>query len=131
LHEVLPEADFVILAAPETPETRRMIAAPELACMKATAYFINLARGALVDEPSLIAALKRRAIAGAALDVASQEPLPPDSPLWKLENALITPHMSAASDHLWTRQIDLLITNLERWFSGTELLNRVDLERGY
>jgi phosphoglycerate dehydrogenase-like enzyme len=131
LHEVLPEADFVILAAPETPETRRMIAAPELACMKASAYFINLARGALVDEPALIQALKRHAIAGAALDVASQEPLPPDSPLWKLENALITPHMSAASDHLWTRQIDLLITNLERWFSGAELLNRVDLERGY
>jgi phosphoglycerate dehydrogenase-like enzyme len=131
LHEVLPEADFVILAAPETPETRRMIGAPEFACMKASAYFMNVSRGALVDEPALIAALERRAIAGAALDVASQEPLPPDSPLWKLENAFITPHMSAVSEHLWTRQTDLLITNLERWFSGDELLNRVDLERGY
>jgi len=131
LHEVLPGADFVILAAPETPETRGMIGAPELACMKASAYFINVSRGALVDEPALIAALERRAIAGAALDVASQEPLPPDSPLWKLENAFITPHMSAVSDQLWTRQTDLLIANLERWFSGSELLNRVDLERGY
>ena len=131
LHEVLPEADFVILAAPETPETRRMIGAPEFACMKASAYFMNVSRGALLDEPALIAALERRAIAGAALDVASQEPLPPDSPLWKLENAFITPHMSAVSEHLWTRQTDLLITNLERWFSGDELLNRVDLERGY
>ena len=131
LHEVLSEADFVILAAPETPETRRMIGAPELARMKPSAYFMNVSRGALVDEPSLIAALERREIAGAALDVASQEPLPPESPLWKLENVFITPHMSAVSEHLWTRQTDLLLTNLERWFSGGELLNRVDLERGY
>ena len=131
LHEVLPEADFVILAAPETPETRRMIGAPELARMKSSTYFVNVSRGALVDEPSLIAALERCAIAGAALDVASQEPLPPDSSLWKLENAFITPHMSAVSDQLWTRQTDLLIANLERWFSGGELLNRVNLERGY
>ncbi|MGA8224120.1 MAG: D-2-hydroxyacid dehydrogenase [Candidatus Acidiferrales bacterium] len=131
LREALPEADFVILAAPETPETRRMIGAPELTRMKPSAYFINVARGALVDEPALIAALQRRAIAGAALDVASHEPLPPDSPLWKLENAFITPHISAVSDKLWTRQTDLLMKNLERWFSGRELLNRVDLERGY
>lgn len=131
LHEVLTEADFVILAAPETPDTRRMIGAPEIARMKPSAYFMNVSRGALVDEPALIAALERRAIAGAALDVASQEPLPPESALWKLENVFITPHMSAVSEHLWTRQADLLISNLERWFSGGELLNRVDLERGY
>ncbi|MGH9712777.1 MAG: D-2-hydroxyacid dehydrogenase [Candidatus Acidiferrales bacterium] len=131
LHEPLREADFVILAAPETPETRKMIGERKLACMKPSAYFMNVARGALVDEPALIAALERRAIAGAALDVASQEPLPPESPLWKLDNAVITPHMSAVSEHLWTRQTDLLITNLERWFSGEELLNRVDLKRGY
>jgi phosphoglycerate dehydrogenase-like enzyme len=90
-----------------------------------------VSRGALVDEPAWIAALERRAIAGTALDVASQEPLPPNSPLWKLENAFITPHMSAVSDQLWTRQTDLLIANLERWFSSRELLNRVNLERGY
>jgi D-2-hydroxyacid dehydrogenase (NADP+) len=131
LHEVLPEADFVILAAPETPETRQMIGARELAAMKASAYFINLARGTLVDEPALIAALENHKIAGAALDVASQEPLPPDSPLWKLDNSFITPHMSAVSDQLWPRQTDLLLTNLEHWFSGSELLNHVDLERGY
>jgi len=131
LLEVLPEADFVVLAAPETPETRQMIGARELAAMKASAYFINLARGALVVEPALIAALENHKIAGAALDVASQEPLPPASPLWKLENAFITPHMSAASDQLWPRQTDLLLTNLDLWFRGRELLNRVDLERGY
>lgn len=131
LHEALPQADFVIVAAPETPETRHMIGAPELALMKPSAYFLNVARGALVDESALIAALERRAIAGAALDVTSEEPLPPESPLWKLDNAFITPHMSAVNEHLWARQIDLLMENLERWFSSRELLNRVDLERGY
>jgi phosphoglycerate dehydrogenase-like enzyme len=131
LQEALTDADFVILAAPETPETRRMMGSAEFARMKSSAYFMNVSRGALVDEPALINVLERHAIAGAALDVASQEPLPPDSPLWKLENVFITPHMSAVSDQLWTRQTDLLLTNLERWFSGEELMNRVDLERGY
>jgi D-2-hydroxyacid dehydrogenase (NADP+) len=131
LQEALTDADFVILAAPETPETRRMMGSAEFARMKSSAYFMNVSRGALVDEPALINTLERHAIAGAALDVASQEPLPPDSPLWKLENVFITPHMSAVSDQLWTRQTDLLLTNLERWFSGEELINRVDLERGY
>jgi D-2-hydroxyacid dehydrogenase (NADP+) len=131
LHEALPEADFVVLAAPETPDTRRMIGAREFALMKPSAYFINVARGALVDEFALIAALERRAIAGAALDVASEEPLPQESPLWQLDNAFITPHVSALTEHLWERQTDRLMENLERWFTGRELLNRVDLERGY
>ena len=131
LDEVLPQADFVVLAAPETPETRKMIGAREFGLMKPSAYFLNVSRGALVDEPALISALEQRRIAGAALDVASQEPLPPENPLWKLDNAFITPHMSAVSEHLWDRQTDLLMENLERWFAGDELLNRVDLNRGY
>ena len=131
LADALPQADFVILAAPETPETRKMIGAREFALMKPSAYFMNVSRGALVDESALISALEQRTIAGAALDVASQEPLPPESPLWKLGNAFITPHISAVSEHLWERQTDLLTENLERWFSGRELLNRVDLVRGY
>jgi phosphoglycerate dehydrogenase-like enzyme len=131
LDEALPQADFVVLAAPETPETRGMMGAREFALMKPSAYFMNVSRGALVDEPALISALERKAIAGAALDVTSREPLPPESPLWKLENAFITPHMSAVSEHLWERQTDLLMENLERWFAGRELLNRVDLKRGY
>jgi D-2-hydroxyacid dehydrogenase (NADP+) len=131
LDEVLPQADFVVLAAPETPETRKMIGPREFALMKPSAYFLNVSRGALVDEPALISALEQRKIAGAALDVASQEPLPPENPLWKLDNAFITPHMSAVSEHLWERQTDLLMENLERWFAGDELLNRVDLNRGY
>jgi D-2-hydroxyacid dehydrogenase (NADP+) len=131
LHEALSQADFIVLAAPETPETRQMISAPEFALMKPSAYFVNVSRGALVDEPALISALEQRKIAGAALDVASEEPLPPESPLWKLDNAFITPHISAVSEHLWDRQTDLLMENLERWFTGSELLNRVDLKRGY
>jgi D-2-hydroxyacid dehydrogenase (NADP+) len=131
LHEALPQADFVVLAAPETPETHKLIGAREFALMKASAYFLNVSRGALVDEPALISAVEQRKIAGAALDVASQEPLPPESPLWRLDNAFITPHMSAVSEHLWERQTNLLMENLERWFAGRELLNRVDLNRGY
>jgi D-2-hydroxyacid dehydrogenase (NADP+) len=131
LADALPQADFVILAAPETPETRKMIGAREFALMKSSAYFMNVSRGALVDEPALISALQQHKIAGAALDVASQEPLPPESSLWKLDNAFITPHVSAVSEHLWERQTDLLMENLERWFSGRDLLNRVDLVRGY
>jgi D-2-hydroxyacid dehydrogenase (NADP+) len=131
LDEALPQADFVVLAAPETPETRKMMGAREFALMKPSAYFLNVSRGALVDEPALISTLAERQIAGAALDVASQEPLPPENPLWKLDNVIITPHMSAASEHLWERQTDLLMENLERWFAGDELLNRVDLNRGY
>jgi phosphoglycerate dehydrogenase-like enzyme len=131
LHEALPEADFVVLAAPETPETRQRMGANEFALMKPSAYFVNVARGALVDEGALIRALKRGAIAGAALDVASEEPLPPQNELWKLDNVFITPHLSAVSEHLWERQMDLLMENLERWFGGRELVNRVDLARGY
>jgi phosphoglycerate dehydrogenase-like enzyme len=131
LHDALPEADFVILAAPETPTTRQMIGARELALMKRTAYLLNVARGTLLDQSALVAALSAHAIAGAALDVAEQEPLPPESPLWKLDNLFITPHVSAATETLWQRQEDLLLENLQRWFDGRELLNRVDLQRGY
>ncbi len=131
LNGVIHQADYVVLAAPETPETHHLIGAKQLAAMKPTAYLINVARGTLVDEAALIEALEKRAIAGAALDVTSEEPLPAESPLWGLENVFITPHMSAASEYLWDRQTDLLLQNLERWFSGRELINRVDLQRGY
>ncbi len=131
LDAVIHQADYVVLAAPETPATHHMIGAKQLAAMKPTAYLINVARGTLVDEAALIETLEKRAIAGAALDVTSEEPLPAESPLWGLENVFITPHMSAASEYLWDRQTDLLLQNLERWFSGRELINRVDLQRGY
>jgi len=99
--------------------------------MKRTAYFMNVARGTLVDEGALIHSLLTHAIAGAALDVAAEEPLPPESPLWKLDNVFITPHVSAASEQMWERQTKLLMDNLVRWFTGQELRNRIDLSRGY
>jgi D-2-hydroxyacid dehydrogenase (NADP+) len=131
LDRALPEADFVVLAAPETPETHHLIRARQLAAMKRTAFLVNMARGSLVDEAALIEALEQRAIAGAALDVAEEEPLPPESRLWSLENVFLTPHISAVSESLWDRQAQLLLENLDRWFSGCDLLNRVDLKRGY
>lgn len=131
LREALAGANYVVVAAPETPETRGMIGAAELAVMKPSAYLVNVARGTIVDEAALIAALEQGSIAGAALDVTAREPLPPESPLWKLDNVLITPHVSGLSDRTWERQQVLLIENLERWFSGRELLNHVDLQRGY
>lgn len=127
----LTEADYVVLAAPDTPETNHMIGARELAAMKRTACLVNIARGTLVDEAALISALKNKTIAAAALDVVAQEPMPPENPLWRLENVFITPHTSAVSEQLWPRQTVLIIENLERWFSGRELINRVDLTRGY
>lgn len=131
LDEVLHEADYVVLAAPVTPETHHLMNAHRLARMKPSAVLINVARGTLVDEAALIQALQQRTIAGAALDVAQQEPLPPDHPLWALENVFITPHTSGVTVSLWDRQIELLLDNLERWFAGRELRNRVDLSRGY
>jgi phosphoglycerate dehydrogenase-like enzyme len=131
LDAALADSDFVVLAAPETPETHHLMNANRFAAMKPSSYFINVARGSLVDEPALIEALEQWRIAGAALDVAEIEPLPPQSPLWKCPNLFITPHLAGASEHLWERQTDLLIDNLERWFEGRELRNLVDLKRGY
>ncbi|MGH9729911.1 MAG: D-2-hydroxyacid dehydrogenase [Candidatus Acidiferrales bacterium] len=131
LANVLPQADFVVLAAPETPETRQMMGAREFSLMKPEAYLINVARGTLIDEAAIAEALRTRTIAGAAIDVATEEPLPPQSPLWKLDNIFITPHVSAVTECLWIRQTDLLMENLERWFDGRELINQVDFQRGY
>ena len=131
LHAALPQADFVLLSAPETPDTQRMIGEKELVLMKHSAYLLNVARGTLVDQNALIAALRARTISGAALDVTEEEPLAAENPLWKLDNVFITPHVSAATELLWQRQGELLLENLERWFDGRELLNRVDLQRGY
>jgi D-2-hydroxyacid dehydrogenase (NADP+) len=131
LHEVLPEADFVVIAAPDTPQTRNVMGAREFGMMKRTSYLINVARGTLIDEPALIAALEARLIAGAALDVTVKEPLPAESPLWKLDNAFITPHVSGATENTWEREEELIAENLKRWFSGRGLLNIVDLARGY
>lgn len=131
LGEALSGADFMVLAAPETSETRHLIGERELRGMKSNAYLINVARGSLIDEAALVEALSRERIAGAALDVTEEEPLPPESPLWKCRHLLITPHIAGVTERLWERQGELLAENLERWFSGRELLNQADLARGY
>jgi phosphoglycerate dehydrogenase-like enzyme len=131
LDAALPEADFVVLAAPETSETHHLISARQLALMKRSAFLINVARGSLVDEAALVTALERNALAGAALDVAAEEPLPAESPLWTLENMFITPHVSGVSERVWPRETELLLDNLDRWFAGKPLRNQVDLARGY
>jgi D-2-hydroxyacid dehydrogenase (NADP+) len=131
LLEALPSADFVIVAVPDTPDTHQFLRAEHFAAMKPTAFFLNIARGTVVDEPALIAALARGTIAGAALDVAAEEPLPPESPLWSLENVIVTPHTSGISERMWEREEALLMENLERWFAGRELKNRVDVSLGY
>ena len=131
LDEALPESDFVVIAAPETPETKHLFGAQQFVHMKRSAFLINIARGSLLDDAALLGALERGEIAGAALDVSPVEPLPPESPLWTAKNILITPHTSAVSDRLWPRQTTLLLELLERWFDGRELYNIVDLQRGY
>ena len=131
LHEALPEADYVVIAAPETAETKHLIGAAELAKMRRGARLINVGRGSLLDEEALISALESGTLGGAAIDVAQTEPLPGDSPLWKAPNLFITPHTSALSDRLWKRQTSLLVELLERWFDGRDMSNRVDLKRGY
>jgi len=131
LGAVLPEADYVVVATPETAETKHLIGEPELARMKPGARFINVGRGSLLDEAALIRALESGKLGGAALDVTGMEPLPPDNGLWKAPNLLITPHTSAVSDRLWHRETALLLELLELWFSGKELFNRVNFSQGY
>lgn len=131
LDSLLPRADFLLLAAPLTEKTRGLVNAARLARMKPTAYLVNVARGPLVDDDALIAALRDRRIGGAALDVFEREPLPPDSPYWKLPNVLITPHSAALSERLWERHYALFSDNLRRFLAGEPLLGVVDKHAGY
>jgi phosphoglycerate dehydrogenase-like enzyme len=118
LMRVLPQADVVVLTCPLTPETEGLIGAAALGAMKRSASLVNVARGAVVDEPALIEALRAGAIAAAALDVTVEEPLPAHSPLWAMPNVIITPH-SAGETGLYERNvIDLLEENLDRLWRG-------------
>ena len=105
--------------------------AERLARMKPDSYLINVSRGPLIDDQALIAALRGKQIAGAGLDVFTDEPLPADSPYWSLENCLITPHTAAVTEKLWERHYALLSENLRRFRLGDELLGIVDKQRGY
>jgi phosphoglycerate dehydrogenase-like enzyme len=131
LHQALPHADYIVIAAPDTSETKHLIGAEQIARMKRGARLINISRGSLLDEAALMAALQSGQLSGAALDVTTPEPLPSDSALWKAPNLFITPHTSGVSDRLWQRETELLLRLLDEWFAGKELSNRVDLSRGY
>lgn len=131
LNELLAQSDFVLIATPLTDETRNLIGEKELRAMKRTAFIVNIARGGIVNEAALIRALKEHWIAGAGLDVFEQEPLPADNELWKLENAIIAPHVSAATPHYDDRATDLFCENLRRYLRGESLLNLVDVTKGY
>lgn len=131
LPEVLRQSDVIVIALPLTPETSGLIGEAELRMMKATAFLINIGRGAIVREAALVKALREGWIGGAGLDVFEQEPLPADSPLYDLQNVIITPHVSGTSPRYWDRAIPLFCENLGRYLRGELLLNRVDKERGY
>lgn len=131
LDRVLADADFLVISAPVTTATKKMIGQRELATMKHDAYLINVARGALVDQPALITALEEKRLGGAALDVFAEEPLPEDSPLWDMENVLITPHSAGIAHKLWERQYALFSQNLRRFVIGAPLIGVVNKKAGY
>ena len=131
LHELLPRVDWLVLAAPHTPETDCMIGWEELTLMKPSARLMNLGRGALVDEAALIEALREGRIAGAALDVFDEEPLPPGSPLWDMPEVIVTPHTSGLAPRYWERAMEQFTANLRRFMAGEPLENVVDKQAGY
>ncbi len=128
----LGEFDWVILAVPATPETDGMIGAGELAAMKADAVLVNIARGSVVDQDALICALEDKAIGAAFLDVTTPEPLPADHPLWTLDNAHVTMHLSGrAQTQMFQRSADRFLENLARYRRGEPLEPQFDLGLGY
>jgi phosphoglycerate dehydrogenase-like enzyme len=131
LDEVLRVSDIVVVAAPLTDQTAGLIGADQLALMREDAWLINIARGRLIDELALRRALSSGWIGGAVLDVFSEEPLPPDSPLYDVPHLVITPHTSWASDRVAQRTVDLFTENLRAFRAGEPMRNLVDLEAGY
>lgn len=128
---LLSEAHYVVIATPLTRETKGLIDAEVFNLMRPDAYLINIARGAIVDEPALIEALQSGKIAGAALDTVFTEPLPPESPFWTQPNIFITPHCSGHSPKTKERAIALFLDNFTRYYNGQPLRNIVDKDAGY
>ena len=131
LGSMLKECDFVVVAVPLTPQTQGLLGANELKAMKSSAFLINLGRAGVVDEQALLEALQEKHLAGAALDVFSEEPLPENSPFWRLPNVIISPHVAGISSHYMEQSTTFFIENLQRYLENTVLLNRFDPERGY
>jgi D-2-hydroxyacid dehydrogenase (NADP+) len=131
LPAALGEADVVCLLLPLTPDTRHLLDAAALAAMRPDAVLINVARGELVDEAALVAALQAGRLAGAGLDTVREEPLAAGHPLWHLPNVLITPHRAGDSDGLLRHYREFFTENLRRFGAGQPLLGRVDRQAGY
>ena len=131
MRAMLKECDFVVVTTPLTPETRNLIGPAELAALKPTAYLVDIGRGGVVDQQALIAALREHKIAGAALDVFPEEPLPADNPLWKMPHVILSPHIAGYSTAYDTRAVALFSENLTRYLAGLPLYNQINIERGY
>ncbi len=131
LPELLAEADFIVLAAPLTPETEGMIDEAALATVKPGAWLINIARGRLVDERALLRALREGPLGGAVLDTFRDEPLPPASPFYDLPNVIVTPHTSWSSGRVLDRSVELFCDNLRHYAAGEPLVNVIDPAIGY
>ena len=133
LDRVIPRADVFVLTIPMYAEVRHIISQRRIALMKPSALLVNIARGGLIDQDALIAALQQGKIAGAALDVFEQEPLPEDSPLWELENILLTPHNAGGFSSPMAREKigQIMLDNLERYLTGQPLKNVIDKKTGY
>jgi phosphoglycerate dehydrogenase-like enzyme len=131
LPRLLAESDYAVVCVPLTNETRGLIGERELRMMKPTACIVNIARGPVIVEDALIRALREGVIAGAALDVFEKEPLPPDSPLWDMENVILTPHISGGTEIYNKRATEIFADNLRLYLAGESLRNVVDPARGY
>lgn len=131
LRSMLKECDFVVVSVPRTPATLNLLGADELAVLKPGTALVDISRGGIVDHAALIPLLRDRKLAGAALDVFPNEPLPTDSPLWKLPNVIITPHVAGFSPRYDERAVALFVENLRRYLAGLPLYNRLQLEKGY
>jgi phosphoglycerate dehydrogenase-like enzyme len=131
LHDLLAHSDVVVIAAPHTPQTKRLIGRAEIDRIKPGALLVNVARGKMIDDDAVVAALRDGRLGGAALDVFSEEPLPASSPYWDMPNVIVTPHVSGALRDYWTPLVALFAENLRRFESGELLLNVVDKAAGY
>lgn len=131
LNDLLTVSDFVVIAAPHTPDTEKLFRSAQFQQMKSSAYLINIGRGIIVDLADLTTALQSKEIAGAALDVYEIEPLPEDHPLWEMENVILTPHIAAASPRIAKRHLETLLENIRRYVGGDELLTPVNKEQWY
>jgi phosphoglycerate dehydrogenase-like enzyme len=131
LDDVLPQADVVFISTPDTPKSHKMMGAREFELMKKNSYFIAVSRGGIYDMNGLVKAMDEKRLAGAGVDVTDPEPLPKDHPLWRFENAIITPHIAGRSDQDAGRMIGTLKENVVRFVEGKPLINVVDKQKGY